>query len=245
MVRFGLLEEGGPMQRMSLRRLSLGFALIAVLVGNSFAQRALTWQEVRDKLRASNPKLRAGEIGIEESRAQEITAYLRPNPNLTLIADQIDPFSSGPPHGPFAYFLTVGSGSYLLERQHKRELRLESAQKSTKIAISSQADLERNLVFDLRMAFVQARQENAVLNFAKDNLANYDHVLDISRERYRVGAIARVDLDRLELQRVQYESDLQTAEVSLRTAKIQLLALLNDRTPVEQFDVTGPFDFSV
>jgi len=32
--------------------------------------------------------------------------------------------------------------------------------------------------------------------------------------------------------------------VSLRTAKIQLLMLLNDRTPIEQFDVTGPFDFT-
>jgi cobalt-zinc-cadmium efflux system outer membrane protein len=53
-----------------------------------------------------------------------------------------------------------------------------------------------------------------------------------------------VDLDRLELQRVQYESDLQIAEESLETAKIQLLMLLNDRTPAEQFDVTGPFDFS-
>jgi len=30
----------------------------------------------------------------------------------------------------------------------------------------------------------------------------------------------------------------------LRTAKIQLLTLLNDRTPVDQFDVTGPFDFN-
>ena len=139
----------------------------------------------------------------------------------------------------------MGSGSYLLERQHKRNLRLESAQKATKIAISSQADLQRNLVFNLRMAFVQTLQEKAIQDLAKENLAYYDHVLDVSRERYRVGAIARVDLDRLELQRVQYESDLQTAEVSLRTAKIQLLALLNDRTPVEQFDVTGPFDFSV
>jgi cobalt-zinc-cadmium efflux system outer membrane protein len=37
---------------------------------------------------------------------------------------------------------------------------------------------------------------------------------------------------------------LQTAEVDLRTAKIQLLALLNDRTPVDQFDVSGSFDFS-
>ena len=66
----------------------------------------------------------------------------------------------------------------------------------------------------------------------------------MNRERYKAGAIAQVDLDRLELQRVQYESDLQTADVNLRTAKIQLLALLNDRTPVEQFDVTGPYDFS-
>src|SRR6202023_610730 len=30
----------------------------------------------------------------------------------------------------------------------------------------------------------------------------------------------------------------------LRTAKIQLLQLLNDRTPIEQFEVTGPFEFS-
>jgi outer membrane protein, heavy metal efflux system len=48
----------------------------------------------------------------------------------------------------------------------------------------------------------------------------------------------------LELQRVQYESDVQTAEVNLRTAKIQMLMLLNDRTPIEQFDLVGVFDFN-
>jgi cobalt-zinc-cadmium efflux system outer membrane protein len=48
----------------------------------------------------------------------------------------------------------------------------------------------------------------------------------------------------LELQRVQYEADLQTAEVNLRTAKITLLTLLNDRTPVDKYDVAGAFDFS-
>ena len=94
------------------------------------------------------------------------------------------------------------------------------------------------------MAFVQTLQEKAILSLAKENLAYYDHVLDVNRERYKAGAIAQVDLDRLELQRVQYESDLQIAEESLETAKILLLALLNDRTPLDQFDVTGPFDFS-
>jgi cobalt-zinc-cadmium efflux system outer membrane protein len=96
----------------------------------------------------------------------------------------------------------------------------------------------------LRGAFVQTLQAKAVLKLAHENLTYYDHVLAVGRERYKAGDIAQIDLDRLELQRVQYESDAQTAEVNLRTAKIQLLMLLNDRTPVEQFEVTGPFDFA-
>jgi cobalt-zinc-cadmium efflux system outer membrane protein len=216
----------------------------AILAGNTFAQQALTWQEIRARFEAANPALRAGQIGIDESRANETTAYLRPNPNFSVIADQINPFPGGPQHSTLGFLLSVAAVSYLHERQHKRELRLESAQMATGIAVSGQADLERTLIFDLRMAFVQTLQEKAVLELAKENLTYYDHVLDVNRDRYKVGAIAQVDLDRLELQRVQYESDLQTAEVNLRTAKIQLLALLNDRTPVEQFDVTGPFDFS-
>jgi cobalt-zinc-cadmium efflux system outer membrane protein len=97
----------------------------------------------------------------------------------------------------------------------------------------------------MRGVFVEALQAKAVLILAQENLAYWDKVLAVSRDRYKAGDIAQIDLDRLELQRVQFESDLLTAEVSLRTAKIQLLTLLNDRTPVEQFDVTGPYDFTV
>ncbi len=216
----------------------------AFLATGANAQKALTWDEVRTRFEINNPTLRAGQLGIDESKANEITAFLRPNPTFGLIVDQIDPFPGGPSHGPFAFLLTVGTLSYLHERQHKRELRLESAQKATDITISGRADLERNLVFSLRMAFVQALQQKALLDLAKDNLAYYDHVLDVNRERFKVGDIAQVDMDRLDVQRVQYESDVQTADVNLRTAKIQLLQLLNDRTQVEQFDVTGLFEFS-
>lgn len=225
-------------------KLGLALSLIALSATSGFAQKALTWQEVRDKFEAANPTLRAGQIAIDESRAQEITANLRPNPNLTILADQIDPFSGGPSHGPFAFFLAAGSVSQLWERQHKRGLRLESAQKETAIANSGQADLERTLLFNLRGAFIQTLQEKATLALAKENLTYYDHVLDVNRERYKAGGIAQVDLKRLELQRVQYLSDLQTAEVNLRIAKIQLLMFLNDQTPVEQFDVIGPFAFA-
>ena len=117
---------------------------------------------------------------------------------------------------------------YLHERQHKRELRLESAQGATTIAESQQLDLERTLLFNLRSAFVQTLQAKALLANAKENLDYFDKELSINRVRFKAGDIARVDLDRLVLQRVQYESDYQTALVNARTAKITLLMLLNE-----------------
>jgi len=205
---------------------------------------AWTWEQVKDRLELNNPTLLAGKLNISEFQADEITAHLRPNPNLTLLADQIDPFNGGPSHGPFAYWLPSATVSYLHERAHKRELRTESAKEGTAIAVSQQSDLERGLLFSLRSAFVQTLQAKAVLQVSKDNLEYYDKVLKISSDRFQAGDIAQIDLDRLELQRVQYESDVQTAIVNLRTAKIQMLMLLNDRTPVEQFDLVGAFDFN-
>jgi cobalt-zinc-cadmium efflux system outer membrane protein len=227
-----------------------GLLFAGCLAQRASAQKVFTWQEVRDKFEATNPTLQAGKINISESRAQEITAFLRPNPDMTAGIDQINPFSTQPsPSGgngyrPFAFAFPLGSISYLHERQHKRELRLESAKKATGIAESGQEDLERTLLFSLRGAFVQTLQAKSVLKLAHENLAYWDKVLGVSRDRYKAGDIAQIDLDRLELQRVQFESDVLTAEVNLRTSKIQLLTLLNDRTPVDQFDVTGPYDFA-
>src|SRR5262249_11369443 len=121
----------------------------------------------------------------------------------------------------------------------------DSAERATAIAASAEADLERNLLFTLRVAFIQVLQANAFRTLARDNLTSYDQVLALSRDRLQAGDIAQIDLDRLQLHRAPSESDRQRAEVNLRTAKTQLLRLLNDqRTPVDQFAVWGPFDFA-
>ncbi len=117
-----------------LKRLCLAIPLITALAGTVFPQQALTWQQVKVKFESANPSLRAGQIGIAESRAAEITAHLRPNPALSLTADQLNPFPGGPSHSTFGSVLSVASVNYLHERQRKRELRLESAQATTGIA---------------------------------------------------------------------------------------------------------------
>lgn len=203
-----------------------------------------TWDTVKEHFQLSNTTLMANRLNIDELKAQEITAHLRPNPDFTLSADGTQ---IAPSHGvwtPFAGTFVSPGVSQLFERRNKRNLRFQAAKEGTAVGLAQNADSERTLLFNLRTAFVGVLQAKAVLQLAHDNLDYYDKLLKISRDRYEAGDIAQIDLDRLELQRLQYESDLQTATVNLRTNKINLLALLDDRRPVDSFDVQGPYDFS-
>ncbi len=208
------------------------------------AQENLSWQQAKARFETANPALKADALGVDEMRSDEVTAYLRPNPQFTLSSDGTQVAPHNGIWQPLAGTDVVPTLSYLHEREHKRELRLQSARQGTQIAEAQHADLQRTLEFNLREAFVNVLQSKALLELANDDLGYYDHVIGIARDRFHAGDIAQIDLDRIELQRVQYETEIQTALVNLRTAKIRLLQLLDDRTPVEQFDVSGTFDFS-
>jgi cobalt-zinc-cadmium efflux system outer membrane protein len=237
------VRTGGSF-KLHLPRCLIAGCLLSTLLRPASGQQAFTWDQVKARFEAANPALRADALSVDELRAEEITAYLRPNPQFNFAVDG----TQFPPHkGPWQPLVSdqeQSTFSYLHEREHKRELRLESAVEGTRIGQSQHEDLERNLMFTLRAAFVQTLQAKTVLELAKADLEYYDKIIEISRNRLRAGDIAQVDFDRIELLRVQYEAEIETAIVNLRTEKIQLLQLLNDRTPVDQFDIDGPFDFS-
>ena len=236
--------------RLNLYIVIAATALTPCIVGaQSYSQTApqpveiWTWDHVKDAFLLQNTTLMASKLNIDELKAEEITAHLRPNPSFTLSSDgtQITPS-----HGhwqPFAGTLVSPSVSYLFERRNKRNLRYQSAKEGTAIGAAQSDDTERTLLFNVRSAFVGVLQAKAVVKVSQDNLNYYDQILKISRDRYQAGDIASIDLDRLELQRLQYESDLQNALVNLRTSKINLLALLDDHRPVDSFDLEGLFDF--
>ena len=141
------------------------------------AQQALTWDQVKAKFEATNPALKADADNVDEMKAEEITAFLRPNPQFTLSADG----TQAAPHNgvwtPFKGTTEQPNFSYLHEREHKRELRLESAQEGTRITQSQHEDLERNMVFALRTAFVEtlAGQVRSGSGESRSRLLRQDH----------------------------------------------------------------------
>ena len=144
--------------RLSSTALLLGatslFAQAAPPAAPPPAAQVWTWDNVKDRFRMNNPTLLAGFLNIDELKAQEITANLRPNPDFTLSADGTQ---IAPSHGvwqPFAGTLISPAVSYLFERRNKRGLRYEVAKEGTAVGIAQQDDSERNLLFNLRSAFV-------------------------------------------------------------------------------------------
>ena len=100
---------------------------------------------------AHNHALRAARTQIQQSRAEEITASLRPNPVFTY-DDLFLPIFS--PHSFNSSTLDniteFDAGfSYTIERGHKRQARIRAARDQTAVTSSQVSDNERTLTFNV------------------------------------------------------------------------------------------------
>jgi len=203
------------------------FALTALLAVSlcqaAFAQPpSFTWDEIRDKFLLTNPTLQAQAQSIESSRASEITAGLRPNP-------QFQNDTSSATIGIYQEFEVAG----------KRPARLESARLGTSIARTDFANARRTLIFHLRQAFVAALLAKSDLDFAQKNLVDYQKAVDLNRLMLQQGTISRGSFLKIELQTLQLQTDLSDATLAWKTAKATLRALVGPSNLPQEFEVQG------
>lgn len=185
-------------------------------------QQSFTWEQIRDRFLNTNPTLRAQAQSLESNRANEITAGLRPNPQF-----QNDTSSA-----------TIGIYQEF-EMGSKRSARLGSARLATSISRTDSADARRTLVFNLRQAFVGALLAKSDLDFARDNLSNYQKVVDLNRLMFEQGALSHADFLKIELQMLQFQTDLEDATLALKTAKATLRALVGAPDLPPEFEIEG------
>src|ERR1700720_4525584 len=98
-----------------------------------------------------NHTLLAARTTIPQSQAQEITANLRPNPELFTDWDYLPFFSPSSFSSTYLHDLTefdIGV-SYLIERGKKRERRFQAAKDATAVTRSQVDDNERTLIFQV------------------------------------------------------------------------------------------------
>jgi outer membrane protein, heavy metal efflux system len=193
-----------------------------------------------------NHNLKAAQTTILQNQAQEVTANLRPNPALTL-GEQYFPFFQ-PNEFSWDYIdnnaeFDVGL-SYLFERGKKRQHRLQAAQDATAVTRSQVADNERTLIFSVSQQFFAVQLAESTLDLALQDQNSFQHTVDISQARYKAGDISEADFLKIQLQLLQFQTDVSQAQLSKVQALVGLRQFLGYQTVPEDFDVTGDFEYA-
>ncbi len=223
--------------------MGVAFALMA---GAAFAQQSSVRISLDDAIRLAlqhNHTLQAARTTIDQSKDEEITAYLRPNPELFGDWDYLPLFSPGSFTGTYFNQSTeVDLGlSYLIERGKKRQRRLQAVKDQTAQTVSQVSDNERTLTFQVATLFINVQLAQSTLELARKDLDSYQKTVDLNNLRYQKGAISEDDKLKIELQLLQFQNDVAQAEL----AKVQGLSDLRQQLGYEsvpsEYDVVGEF----
>jgi len=192
-----------------------------------------------------NHSVLAARTTIQQGRAQEITANLRPNP--VLLGDsqflpffQPSNFTSDYLENSAQFDLGV---SYLFERGGKRPARLQAAKDQTAVTTAQVSDDERALTFNVASQFIAVLLAESTLDFALQNLAGFQQTVDVSQASFAAGSMSQGDMLKIQLQLLQFQTDVSSARLARTQALATLRQLLGYESIGEDYEVNGTLGY--
>jgi outer membrane protein, heavy metal efflux system len=192
-----------------------------------------------------NHAQQAARTNILQNQAEEVTANLRPNPNLSWDTQFFPLFNPGQFSTDYlenqAQF-DVGIG-YLFERGKKRQHRLQAAKDQTAVTRSQTDDSERTLIFNTGQQFIAVLLAESTVELSERDAESFQQTVRISEDRYKAGDMSESDLLKIKLQLLQFQSDLSAAKLSKIQALAALRQLLGFESVPDDYDVQGELDY--
>ena len=201
-----------------------------------------------------NHNLIALRTTVQQSEAEEITQGLRPNP--TIFSDwEYLPLGSPAHQNPDVYsgvsiadYLKNNTEadlglSYLIERGGKRLDRLQAQKDITAQTRSLVADSERGLTFQVATLFFNAQLAESTVDLAEQDLKSFQSTVDISEHQFQAGGLSENNYLMIKLQLLQFESDLEQAQLARAQSLSDLRQLLGYESVSAGYDVVSDFQY--
>ena len=185
-----------------------------------------------------NLDLLIARFGIEFSKGQEITARLFPNPVASV----------GVVSSPVEGRTLSNSGQIypqiqqLFELAGKRGYRIEGAEFGTQSAEAGFEDAVRQLSFAVKDTYYRIQLARRRLALAEENKDRFSRILEINTIRLKKGFIAEVDLIRIRLQYIDFQSQVIQAIQEAELARSDLRRLLRV-SPAIELELTSNLEF--
>ena len=177
-------------------------------------------------------------FGIQYSKGQEITAALFPNPFATI--GTLSSFTQGRTLSNSASLF--GQVQQLFELAGKRGYRVESAAYGSQSSEAAFQNAVRQLGVTVKDTYYRIQLAHRRLTLAEENRDRFSRILDINTIRFKKGYIAEIDLIRIRLQMVDFQSQVIESLQEAETARGELRQLLR-LSPIVTLELTTDLEF--
>lgn len=228
------------------RKFLSGLTLIALAVSSIHAQddkpakRSITLDDAVEIFLRQNLELVAGRYDIETAEAEKLTARLRPNPQLTVGLSDLPLNLSG----PFIKEQTYSYGiSRTIELGGKRSKRIDVANANSDVARGQFQMTVWQLTNDLKRKFYTVVLNQSLLNLARENEATFTEIVKHTTELVNAGEISGLDLERVEVEKLKFDTDLANSERDYEVALRDLRFALGGDYRAMDIEVAGTIDY--
>src|ERR1043165_5087576 len=204
------------------------------------SKRSVTLPEAIEIFMRQNLELVAARYDIETADAEKLTARLRPNPQLSFgLADL--PLNL---KGPLIKEQTYDYGiSRTIELGGKRSKRIETADANSDLARGQFQSVVWQLTKDLKRKFYTVVLNQSLLNLARENETTFAEIVKHTAELVNAGEISGLDLDRIEVEKLKFDTDLANAERDYEVALRDLRFALGGDYRAMNIEVAGTIDY--
>ena len=204
------------------------------------AKRLITLSEAIEMFLRQNLQLVAARYDIETADAEKLTARLRPNPQLTFGLSDLPVNLSGPLLKEQTYDYGI---SQTIELGGKRSKRIDVANANSDLARGQFQMAVWQLTNDVKRKFYTVVLNQSLLNLARENETTFAEVVKHTTELMNAGEISGLDLERVEVEKLKFDTDLANSERDYEVALRDLRFALGGDYRAMDIDVTGSIDY--
>ncbi|PYS85779.1 MAG: hypothetical protein DMF62_17965 [Acidobacteria bacterium] len=202
------------------------------------ADRPITIKDAVTIFLQQNLQLVAARYDIDIVDAEKLTAGLRPNPEIEIGFSEI-PFNGGfyKPQS-FSYGL-----SQTFELGGKRKKRVEAANAESEVARAQFQMVAWQLTNDVKKKFYSVLLNHSLLQLARENQKTFAEIVEHTNEVFKLGEISGLDLQRLEVEKFKFDTDLANSERDYELALRDLRFALGGDYRTMNIEAAGSIEY--
>jgi cobalt-zinc-cadmium efflux system outer membrane protein len=207
--------------------------------GTSVDKRSITIADAVSIFLSQNLQLVAARYDIDLAEAEKLTAGLRPNPEMGISLSDI-PLGGTRFYRPQTYSYGI---SQTFELGGKRQKRVEVANTGSDLARAQFEVAVWQLTNDVKKKFYAVLLAESLLNLAKENQKTFEEIVKHTNEVFQLGEISGLDLQRLEIEKFKFDTDLANSERDYEVALRDLRVTLGGDYRAMEIEAAGSIEY--